>query len=154
MTLLADLEEPTDVLAASHFTAASTLLDGIGGAVGVAAGGAVWRLLSRRQGTKRTRRQTERDEVATLRRIVDAILLWLTGRKGEEGLPDTDGFVVLYERSQTEIRESLTALHGAVGELQSSMEVLTAEWTPNGGQSSHDRLRRIDERGADDEARS
>lgn len=129
------------MLAADNLT--FTLLDGAGGGVILAAATASWRLYHGRQDRRLSKRQMETDEVKALRTIVDGVMEFLVGRSGVEGLPDAPGFIRTFEDFQGEVRTGLADLHDAV-------EMLAAEWRPNGGESSYDRLRSLHDRGGSD----
>jgi len=147
-------------------TLPGALLDGAG--IGVAT--ATWHLMGERQ--KRRRQQkaavkeaeartfaSELDEVKTLRRIVDNIMVFLVGRKSQGGLPGPDGFLTQHQRFQETVMERLgrtdehlQAIDGRLSTLAGAVQLLTNEWKPDGGHSSYDRLRRLDERGGGGDA--
>ncbi len=110
MTLVC--EEPTDVLANANIT--YSLLNGAGATVTLAAAGATWRLMHTRRSEHRTHRQAEADEVATLRSIIDNVMLFLVGRQGHDGLPDTAGFVDQFQDFRADVLGELAELRRLV----------------------------------------
>lgn len=142
-------------------TLPGALLDGAG--IGVAT--AAWHLLGERQKRKRQARQDEeaqeertRDdmlaEVSTLRKIIDSVMVFLVGRKEQGGLPGPEGFLAKHERFQRTVLDRLNSIDGhlsandgRLSALTREVKIIGQEWKPNGGKSSYDRLRRLDERG-------
>lgn len=126
-------------------TLAGTLLDGAGAAIGVPAAIGVMRVMRRWQDRKDKRKEavhklheSEQSEVESLRKMVDGVVAFLVGRKGEAGLPDQLGFLDRFDHYQRSVDEQFRALRGQVKSLRD-------EWKPNGGNSSYDRLKRLDD---------
>lgn len=148
-------------------TLPGTLLDGAG--IGLAT--ATWRLMGERQKRRHQAKADAQDaevqaqddlqeQVKGLRRVTDNIMVFLVGKKEQGGLPGPEGFLAQHERFQRSVLERFDTMdaqrrddRAVLDQLASSVRTLEAEWKPNGGHSSYDRLRRVDERGEDPDAR-
>lgn len=144
-----------------EMTVPGALLDGAG--IGVAT--VAWRFLGERQKRRQQARAQEqaeeeranadvwaaigevRSDVGTLRRIVDNVMVFLVGKKEQAGLPGPVGFLTQHEQFQSAVMQRLEAIDGHLSATDSRLETIEREWQPNGGDSSYDRLRRIEERG-------
>lgn len=99
-------------------TVASSLFDGAGGALSLAAATAAYRLVRNRRSTKRTNRKTDSDELQALRSMVDAIVEFMAGKPSPfPGAPATPGFLETYHGLQTQVANLTEAVEKLRGQI-------------------------------------